>query len=385
VFFATPRTIEGFTKSKHWERRHPGSAGILASSSPTAGKDACAPRESDTRHSNVAKAFITNTLKVLRNLSTQRRLLSLGNTAITAAMILLFTCAVQQTNGRPQKRSSGVRPPVTARARTGALKVITGHPESVVFINNVRHGATGENGELELPRVIAGSYPVRVRTVGYADWKGPTIIVAGGSRTLKVTQQSTGDEPTLHFQKADALRDKGKNRDAVEEYKQALASRSFPEARIGMVRSLITLQEFQEAEKQIQAAIKAGGATLVEAQTVLANLRRHQGLGDESIVEYRKALRLARGNSFEAHIGLGIALSEQGNIDEAVKEYRIGIIQDLETEPILYYQLAEILENANRNKEAIEAYRNYLRLDPEGEYASAVESIIERLKEENPR
>jgi tetratricopeptide (TPR) repeat protein len=302
-----------------------------------------------------------------------------------ACLIALFTCSVVQTKAQPQKtsRSSSGKPPVTAR--TGALKVITGHPESVVFINNVRHGATGENGELDLPRVMVGSYPIRVRTVGYADWKGATVIAAAGSKTLRATQQPISDEPTLRFQKAEALRDKGKNRDAVEEYKQALALRSFPEARIGMSRSLIALQEFQEAEKQIQGAIKSGGATLVEAQTVLANLRRHQGLGEESIVEYRKALRLARGNSFEAHIGLGIALGEQGKVDEAAKEYRIGIIQDMETEPILYYQLAEILENANRNKEAIEAYRNYLRLDPEGEYASAVESIIERLKEEHPR
>lgn len=299
-----------------------------------------------------------------------------------ASLMLMLAIAVAQTTAQPQttgRASGGI--PATGRARTGALKVITGHPDSVVFVNNVRHGTTRENGEVDLPRVRAGSYPVRVRTVGYADWKGSTIIAAGGSRTLKVTQQQTADEPTLRYQKAEALRDKGRNKDAIEEYKQALALRSFPEARIGMSRSLITLQEFQEAEKQIQAAIKAGGGALVEAQTVLANLRRHQGLGDESIVEYRKALRLARGNSFEAHIGLAIALNEQGNIDEAVKEYRIGIIQDMETEPILYYQLAEILENANRNKEAIEAYRNYLRLDPEGEYASAVESIIERLKE----
>ena len=244
---------------------------------------------------------------------------------------------------------------------------------------------TGDNGEVDLPRVIAGSYPVRVRTVGYVDWKGSTIIAAGGTRTLRVTQQQTGDAPTLRFQKAESLREKGKNRDAVEEYRQVLELRSFPEARIGMARSLITLQDFQGAETQVQAAIKAGGATRVEAQTVLANLRRNQGLVNESIVEYRKALRLARGNSFEAHIGLAIALNEQGMVDEAVKEYRIGIIQDMETEPILYYQLAEILESAKRVKEAIEAYRNYLRLDPEGEYASAVESIIERLKEENPR
>jgi tetratricopeptide (TPR) repeat protein len=266
---------------------------------------------------------------------------------------------------------------------TGVLKVITGQPGSVIFINNVRHGATNDKGELDLPHVMAGSYPARVRTVGYADWNGSVVIAAGSSRTLRTAQQPTSDDPALHYQRGDALRDNGKNKDAVEEYKQALALRpSVPEVNIAMARSLIALQDFQEAEKQVQAAIKIAGRTLVEAQTVLANLRRNQGLVDESIVEYRRALRFARGNSFEAHIGLAIALNEQGNVVEAVKEYRIGIIQDMETEPILYYQLAEILEKASRNKEAIEAYRNYLRLDPEGEYASAVESIIEQLKQE---
>ena len=342
-----------------------------------------------TDQRGVANGFAEEALRLRGNRS--RRILgdAVANGVLaTSCLIVLLTCAAAQTKSPPQtnRGSAAAKPPVSAtHPRTGALKVITGHPESVVFINNVRHGATGDNGALDLPRVIAGSHPVRVRTVGYADWRGSTIIAAGGSRTLTVSQQPTGDEPTLRFQKAEALRDKGKNKDAVEEYKQALALRSVPEARIGMARSLIALQDFQEAEKQIQAAIKSGGAMSVEAQTVLANLRRHQGLGDESIIEYRKALRLARGNSFEAHIGLAIALNEQGKVDEAVREYRIGIIQDMETEPILYYQLAEILENANRNREAIEAYRNYLRLDPEGEYASAVESIIERLKEENPR
>jgi tetratricopeptide (TPR) repeat protein len=54
----------------------------------------------------------------------------------------------------------------------------------------------------------------------------------------------------------------------------------------------------------------------------------------------------------------------------------------MDTEPILYYLLGSLLEKEGSNKEAIEAYGNYLRLDPEGQYASAVASIIERLKEE---
>ena len=297
---------------------------------------------------------------------------------------LAFSVASSQT------RTVSKQP--SARPATGALKVITGQAGSVVFINNVRHGVTSDKGELDLPRVKAGSYSVRVRTVGYTDWSGPVLIVIAGSRNLKVTQQPMSDQGALHYQKGDELRDKGKNKDAIQEYDQALTARpNFPEAHLGASRSFITLQDFQGAEKHIQAAMKSGGRTLPEAQTVLANLRRSQGLVEDSIVEYRRALRLARGNSFEAHIGLAIALNELNEsrndprlIDEVAKEYRLGIAQDMETEPILYYQLAEILEKAGRNRQAIEAYGNYLRLDPEGEYASAAESIIERLKEVNP-
>ncbi|HVF89595.1 MAG TPA: tetratricopeptide repeat protein [Blastocatellia bacterium] len=265
---------------------------------------------------------------------------------------------------------------------TGALKVSTGQPGSVVFINNVRHGSTNDSGELDLPRARAGTFPVRVRTVGYSDWTG-RVIVGGAARTLKVVQQPTSDQATLHYQQGDALRDRGKYPDSVKEYEQALAIRTpFPEARIALARSFIALQKFDEAEKHLLAAQKESRGQSSEAQTVLANLRRNQGLVDESIDEYRKALRMARNVSPEAHIGLAIALEESGETEEALRQYRTGIAQDMDTEPILYYLLGSLLEKEARNKEAIEAYGNYLRLDPEGQYASAVESIIARLKEE---
>jgi predicted Zn-dependent protease len=296
------------------------------------------------------------------------------------ALSLLLVVANEGLSG-PQKRAQD---PAVRLRQSGGLVISTGQPSSVVFINNVRHGIADANGELRLSRVIAGTFPVRVRSVGFVDWTGTVTITQASERQLRIPPRRAADAATVHFQTAEQLRDKGKNRDAVKEYEQALELRAdFPEARIGATRSLISLQNFQEAEKQIQAALKSRGRVRAEAQTVLANMRRSQGLYDESIAEYRKAIRYANGVSAEAHIGLAIALRDAGRLDQSIREYRSGIAQDMDTEPILYYQLGEILENAERFKEAIDTYRAYLRLDPDGEYASAVESIIARLKEES--
>jgi len=305
----------------------------------------------------------------------------------STAILLFCSCLVSALGSQSSaahQTSKGRR--AAATAGTGALRVITGQPNSLLFINNVFHGLANAAGELDLPRVKTGTFPARVRSVGFADWTGTISVIAGATRTVSVPARPAADEATIHFQTAEQLRRLGKSRDAVKEYEQALTLRTvFPEASIGLTRCLIPLQDFQKAEKQIQMALKSQGRVRAEAQTVLANMRRNQGLRDEAIAEYRRAILLSGGVSAEAHIGLGIALKEADKLDAAVREYRTGIAQDMDTEPILYYQLGEILEEAKRPKEAIEAYRAYLRLDPDGEYASAVESIIERLKEESDR
>jgi predicted Zn-dependent protease len=297
--------------------------------------------------------------------------------------ILLFAlsllCVASEAGAQRKKAPTGRA--LTPGRSYGSLKVTTGQAGSVIFINNIRHGVTNETGTAEIKRVWVGSFPVRVRSTGFTDWQGKVVIKANTGGVLKVTQTPTTDEALLHYQKGEALRDKGKNADAAKEFKQALALRAvFPEARIALARSSISLQDYQETEKQLELAEKNYGRPFAEAHTVTGFLRRQQGLLDESIEAYRKALRIAAGNSFEAHIGLAIALNEAGETDDAVKEYRIGILQDMETEPILYYQLGEILERAERNKEAIEAYTKYIQLDPEGELAGAAESVIEQLK-----
>jgi hypothetical protein len=314
----------------------------------------------------------------------------IGEVVRAAAIAAVVACAVA-TSSPAAAVFAGTGHSLLQRSGTGlgnhpagSLKVITGQPGSIVYINNVRHGSANETGDLDLPRVRAGVFPVRVRSVGFVDWTGSVTIQSGASRTLKVpATRAAADQATIRFQTAERLRDSGKNRDALKEYEQALSMQPvFPEANVGAARSYTSIQDFLAAEKHLQAALKGKGRVVAEAQTVLANLRRNQGLFDEAVAEYRKAIRLAGGVSPEAHIGLAIAYRDMSRLDASISEYKIGIAQDMDTEPILYYQLGEILENAKRYREAIDVYRIYLRLDPEGEYASAVESIIERLKED---
>jgi Flp pilus assembly protein TadD len=299
-------------------------------------------------------------------------------------ILLMAALGFPANDAQAQRKKAPTARALTPGRTYGSVKITTGQTGSVIFINNIRHGVTGDTGTAEIKRVWSGTFAARVRTVGFADWQGKVFIKANATSVLNVKQMPTTDEALLHYQKGEALRDKGKNADAAKEFKEALALRTnFPEARIALARSSISLQDYQETEKQLELAEKNYARPFAEAHTVFGNLRRQQGLIDEAIEEYRKAIRIAAGNAFEAHIGLAIALNENGETDEAVKEYRLGILQDMETEPILYYQLGEILERAERNKEAIEAYTKYLQLDPEGELAGAAESVIEQLKKPN--
>src|SRR5262245_5467327 len=86
------------------------------------------------------------------------------------------------------------KPAATAARANGSLKVITGQPGSIIFINGVRHGVTDETGVVTIKRVWAGSFAARVRSIGFSDFQGRVVIAANTTRTLKVVQQPTSEE-----------------------------------------------------------------------------------------------------------------------------------------------------------------------------------------------
>jgi len=81
---------------------------------------------------------------------------------------------------------------------------------------------------------------------------------------------------------------------------------------------------------------------------------------------------------------LGRVYEDKGQYELAAREYQIAINQLSDTEPIIYQLLGAAYEKTGKNKEAVVAYENYLRLAPNGSLAPAVRSILEQLREQPP-
>ncbi len=84
----------------------------------------------------------------------------------------------------------------------------------------------------------------------------------------------------------------------------------------------------------------------------------------------------------EAHTGIALTEQELNRAEDAIRHFHLAAAQSNDTEPVIYFLLGGLLERERRTKEAIEAYENYLRLEPSGRNAAAVRSVLKQLRQE---
>ncbi|MEP7272699.1 MAG: tetratricopeptide repeat protein, partial [Acidobacteriota bacterium] len=207
---------------------------------------------------------------------------------------------------------------------------------------------------------------------------------SGSPTTLTVKLTIPAGKSEIRFQNAEELRELGKHREAIKEYRQAIAlsKRGYAAARIGLARCLLATEDYEGAVAEGRRALHDAGGRNAEAFTVIANTRRFQGLYDQAIVGYQTALEQARNFSPEAHTGLALTYQERNRAEDAIKQFRIACDQSNDTEPIIYFLLGGALEREMRMKEALASYEKYLELEPTGRQSAAVRSIIKQLKRE---
>lgn len=286
--------------------------------------------------------------------------------------------AAQATPKASAKSATKPAASATVKSPAGVVNIST-QPGAVVWVDEVRRGAADAGGSLSL-KVTPGRHALRVRAKGFAE---KTLTLAATQRgALPVALTQTADEAELLFQQAEEAREKGKNADAVELYRQALAKRTrYAAAHLGLARSLESQDNFDEALEELAAA-RRDRPVYPESWAVEGRIQRSLADHDAALAAYRRALRESGGFQPEAHTGIGIVHEDKGRHEEAADAFRKAIAQLSDTEPVLYELLARNLEKLERWKEAVAAYEKYLELAPQGAHASAINSIIDQLRKQ---
>ena len=139
-----------------------------------------------------------------------------------------------------------------------------------------------------------------------------------------------------------------------------------------------------EASETIEAAVAAGREAIRKKPDVAANhgdlgvALGNQGKLDEAIAEFRAVIRL-RPNKSVARMNLGKALHDQGKLDDAIAEYRTAIRLQPDLADV-HDSLGNALRNQGNVDEAIAEYRTAIRLQPD--YASAHSNLGNALSDQ---
>jgi tetratricopeptide (TPR) repeat protein len=273
--------------------------------------------------------------------------------------------------------------PAGGNART---VTIVSEPTAVIWIDEIRRGATDDGGRLAQLRLSSGTHNLRVRAAGFKELTMPLAAAERGE--IKVRLVRTTDEAELAFQQAETARETARDDEARQRaadlYYQTLKLRpAFPAAHVGLARVLLDLNDTNGALAEIESA-RRYRAVYAEASAVEGRIYREAAQTDEAVGAFNRALRESHGFQPEAHVGIGRVYEDKGQYEMAAREFQIAIDQLAETEPIIYQLLGAAYEKTGNNKEAITAYENYLRLAPSGSLAPAVRSIVEQLKTQQP-
>jgi tetratricopeptide (TPR) repeat protein len=302
------------------------------------------------------------------------RLLSPLTLAILVAMSLCAPNAFAQKRRKPAAPSNTSTKSITIRTEAKA----------VVWLDEVRRGVTDADGKLAIKNVASGRHTLRVRASGFKETSLTLQPLQRGDVAVRLSR--TTDEAELLFQQAEEAREKAKDdaarQGAAELYRSAIKLRSqFAAAHLGLARSLLDLNAYNDALEEIEAA-RAARPVYPEASAVEGRVLRMAADEAAAIEAFKRAISEARGFQPEAHTGLALVYEDKGRYEEAAAEFRTAIAQLSDTEPVLYQLLGAIYEKQEKYKEAVAAYEKYLELAPDGSLAPAIRSVMEQLRKQ---
>jgi tetratricopeptide (TPR) repeat protein len=271
--------------------------------------------------------------------------------------------------------------PVFAQKVVVRQFTIRTEPGAVVWLDEVRRGVAGENGEI----VVAarpGRHVLRVRAQGYREVTRPLAALPRGVLAVRLT--ASADSAELVFQQAENARERAGNAEerqkAAAFYRRTLQLRPrYAEAHVGLARVLSDLGEYDGALEQIELA-RAARRVYPEASAVEGRIYRAQSDEENAVAAFERAIKEARGYQPEAHTGLALLYEDKGQYEEAATAFETALAQLYDTEPLLYQLLGEVYEKLERYRDAVRVYEKYLQIAPNGKLAPAIRSVLDQLR-----
>lgn len=281
----------------------------------------------------------------------------------------------------------------TRRVAPARAIVVVTEPNAVVWLDDIRRGATDENGNLSIKNIPAGAHRIRVRALGFKEIAQPLTALQKGE--IKIALTKTTDQAELAFQQAESQADRAK---AIELYRRAITLRpGFAEAQLGLARALSAAGDKENALKAVSAA-RAARPNYAEASAVEGRIYKADDEDEKAISSFKRAIAEGRGFQPEAHTGLGLLYRDRaeadasaGNFEKekadyalAASELKIAVAQ-LSGAPDavdVFQLLGTVYEKSQKYAEAIALYEEFLRIFPDTSEAVSVRSYIVQLKKQ---
>jgi choline-sulfatase len=186
-----------------------------------------------------------------------------------------------------------------------------------------------------------------------------------------------GDLPTAHFSLAYALREVGRDREAIEQYEKALELRpDYVEALNSLGLTLVHAGRFKEAIDRYGQALKLK-PDYVQAHNNLANVLERTGRHADAIDHYEQALRI-QPDFMDAHFNLGLAFEHAGQLVEAIGHYEEAVKLKPDSVTALD-RLAAAYADVQRFDDAVSTAQKALELARATNQNAAADAIEARL------
>jgi tetratricopeptide (TPR) repeat protein len=269
-------------------------------------------------------------------------------------------------------------------------------PGAAVWVDSVFFGKTGDGGKLVIRSVPAGNRTLRVRHDGFKESAKPLGPAVKGE--IAVALIPTTDPAELAYQEAVRLTSVDRQK-AIAAFEKAISLRPrFPEAYLGLARTLSESGDFERADTTIKQLkkIRPGYA---EASAVEGRINKDVDDEPKAIASFKRAITEGGGYQPEAYTGLGLLYKEKAenagsagdyneesaNNAEAAKYLAVAVKQ-LASAPdaaVVYQLLGLIYEREKRFDEAVRVYQEFLKLFPDAPEASAVQSFIDQIRKQS--